>query len=112
VKFRSTTSTLFGLVQGHGSWSCVVGAHAWRLENPTEHLWGTCVFVRRIPVWNQKSHLAPKSEDPDREVAQPLRGIGGLHQVVSEHQFFICRLQVKEEKKETENLELYSVCDR
>jgi hypothetical protein len=23
---------------------------------------------------------APEPEDPDREVAQPLRGIGGLHQ--------------------------------
>jgi hypothetical protein len=55
---------------------------------------------------------ALETEDPDREVAQPLRGIGGLHQVVSEHEFFVCRLQVKEEKKETENSELYSVCGR
>jgi hypothetical protein len=43
---------------------------------------------------------------------QPLRGIAGLHQVVSEPQFFVCRLQAKEEKKETENLEMYSMCDR
>jgi hypothetical protein len=55
---------------------------------------------------------APESEDPDWEVAQPLRGIGGLHQVVSEPKFFVCRLQVKEEKKEIENSELYFVCDR
>jgi len=53
-----------------------------------------------------------ESKDPDREVAQPLRGIGGLDQVVSEPKFFVCRLQVKEEKKETENSELYSMCDR
>ena len=55
---------------------------------------------------------APEPEDLDREVAQPLRGIGGLHQVVLEHKFFICRSQVKEEKRETENSEPYSVCDR
>jgi hypothetical protein len=54
---------------------------------------------------------ALKPKDFDWEVAQPLGGIGGLHQVVSEHNFFIYRLQVKEEKKETKNLELYSVCD-
>jgi hypothetical protein len=51
---------------------------------------------------------APEPKDPDREVAHPLRGIGVLHQVLSEPKFFICRLQAKE----TENSELYSVCDR
>ena len=54
----------------------------------------------------------PELEDPDWEVAQPLKGIGGLHQVVLEPKFFVCRLQVKEEKKEIENSEIYFVCDR
>jgi hypothetical protein len=60
----------------------------------------------------RRAILASELEDPDQEVAQPLRGIGGLHQVVLEHQFFICRIQVKEENKETKNSNLYSLCDR
>jgi hypothetical protein len=45
VKSRSTIRALFGLAQGHKYWSCVVGAHSWRLEKPTKHLWGTYVFI-------------------------------------------------------------------
>jgi hypothetical protein len=53
-----------------------------------------------------------EENDPETGRSQNPAEVGGLHQVVSEPQFFICRLQAKEEKKETENLELYSVCDR
>jgi hypothetical protein len=70
-----------------------------------------CLF-EGFQFGTRRTISAPESEDPDQEVAQPLRGIGGLHQVVSKLNFFIYRLQVKEEKKETENSELYSVCDR
>jgi hypothetical protein len=73
---------------------------------------GVVCSFEGIHFRTRRSISAPKLEDPDREVAQPSGGTGGLHQVVSEHQFFICRLQAKEENKEKENLKLYYVCDR
>jgi hypothetical protein len=67
---------------------------------------GTYGFIQRVPTWLREEN------DPEIGRSQNPVEVGGLHQVVSECPFFVCRLQAKEEKKETENLELYSVCDR
>jgi hypothetical protein len=72
------------------------------LGHAGEHREGPVDLKREVPARNQKSHFGPEPEDPDREVAQPSGGIGGLHQVVSEHKFFICRLQVKERGRDRE----------
>jgi hypothetical protein len=58
------------------------------------------------PFWLREEN------DPETRRSQNPVEVGGLHKVISEHQFFICRLQAKEEKKDTENSELYSLCDR
>jgi hypothetical protein len=70
--------------------------------SPWSHLWsrgvGFCLvlvcmgktdkdlWIRRgrFQLGTRRAISVPKSEDPDREVTQPLGGIGGLHQVVSE----------------------------
>jgi hypothetical protein len=42
------------------------------------------VFIhRRRPFGVSKSHWTRESEIQDREVAQPYKGVGGLHKVVS-----------------------------
>jgi hypothetical protein len=56
-------------------------------------------LVLEVPVSEPGEPFGSRIKDPDREVTQPLGGIGGLHQVVSELKFFICRLQVKEKEK-------------
>jgi hypothetical protein len=95
-------------------------------QNPETRKGGACRFSQDLyrrtkgPVDPSKGfQQEPKGpfqlreeNDPETERSQNPAKVGGLHQVVSEHQFFVCRLQAKEEKKETENSELYSMCDK
>jgi hypothetical protein len=53
-----------------------------------------------------------EENNPETRRLQNPTEVGGLHHVVSEHHFFIYRLQAKEEKKEIEKSEMYFVCDR
>jgi hypothetical protein len=72
VKFRSLINTLFGLAQGHGSWSCAVGAHAWRLGKANwAFVRDSCVHFEGFHLGTRSAILALEPEDPDREVAQP-----------------------------------------
>jgi hypothetical protein len=41
-----------------------------------------CIIRGRFQLGTRRAFSVLKSEDPDREVAEPSGGIGGLHQVV------------------------------
>jgi hypothetical protein len=78
-------------------------------KNSDKDLW---IRRGRFHLKTRRVISIPKSEDPDWEVTHPLGGIGGLHQVVLESLFFVCRIQVKKKEEETENSDLYYVCDK
>jgi hypothetical protein len=76
--------TKCGMHFGPSLWSCPwsqgVESVSLALGCIGEHREGPVDLKREVPARNQKSHFGPEPEDPDREVAQPSGGIGGLHQ--------------------------------
>jgi hypothetical protein len=79
-----------GVPFGPSLWSCPrsqgVDSVSLALGCTSEQREGPMDLKREVPARNQKIHFGPEPEDPNREVAQPLGGIGGLH-----HNAFVVR---------------------